>query len=152
AELPDQGLLLAVDDDVGRMDIDMEDVTRVLHDDGRILAIGKEMPRFNAFDTGVFLCTPAVLQALERAFAAGDSSLSGAVRELSSRDRARAVAIAGAYWADVDDEQAFHRGEQGLVARLRGKANDGPVSRHLNRPVSTFLSRHLARTRITPNQ
>lgn len=152
AELPADGLLLAVDEDVRREDIDMDDVTRVLHEDGRILAIGKEMPRFNAFDTGVFLSTPAIVPALEEAFAAGDSSLSGAVSVLSSRDRARVVDIGGAYWADVDDERAFRRGEEGLVSRLRGKANDGPVSRHLNRPISTFLSRHLAGTRITPNQ
>ena len=32
------------------------------------------------------------------------------------------------------------------------KTRDGPVSRHLNRPVSRWLSRYLVRTSVTPNQ
>jgi CDP-L-myo-inositol myo-inositolphosphotransferase len=32
------------------------------------------------------------------------------------------------------------------------KTRDGPVARHLNRPVSRWLSRYLVRTAVTPNQ
>ncbi len=41
--------------------------------------------------------------------------------------------------------------ERALIRNL-AKPNDGWVSRHLNRPVSTLFSRLLAHTHITPNQ
>lgn len=49
---------------------------------------------------------------------------------------------------DNSDVQAI---EKSLIRNLT-KPNDGWVSRHLNRPISTQFSRLLARTNITPNQ
>ena len=49
---------------------------------------------------------------------------------------------------DMADVEAI---EKSLIRNLV-KPNDGWVSRHLNRPVSTRFSRLLAPTRITPNQ
>ena len=39
-----------------------------------------------------------------------------------------------------------------LLENLRGKSNDGPISRYLNRPLSVHLTRYLARLAVTPNQ
>src|SRR5690606_30185832 len=152
AEEPSEGLLLAVDRGLDRDDIDLEDVTKVLEEEGKIRAIGKELADYNAFDSGLFLCTPAIFGALERAFGEGQSGLSAAVMQLAAEGRARTVDITGIFWADVDDERAFQRAEEGLLCRVRGKTNDGPVSRLLNRPISIRISRHLARTPVTPNQ
>lgn len=152
AEVPSEGLLLAVDRGLDRDDIDLEDVTKVLEEEGKIRAIGKELADYNAFDSGLFLCTPAIFGALERAFGEGQSGLSAAVMQLAAEGRARTVDITGIFWADVDDERAFQRAEEGLLCRVRGKTNDGPVSRLLNRPISIRISRHLARTPVTPNQ
>jgi phosphatidylglycerophosphate synthase len=51
----------------------------------------------------------------------------------------------------VTDGQAARAAEQSLV-RLLHKPTDGLISRHLNRKISTFISRRLARFDITPNQ
>ncbi|MBW1895273.1 MAG: NTP transferase domain-containing protein, partial [Deltaproteobacteria bacterium] len=60
-------VLLVVDTDKNNPLIDMEDVTKVHIKDGYILNIGKTIDDFNGFDTGIFLCTPAIFEALERA-------------------------------------------------------------------------------------
>ncbi len=56
---------------------DLDDVTKVLARDGRIEGIGKTIGTYNAFDTGVFLCSPGIFTALERSQGRGDFSLSG---------------------------------------------------------------------------
>ncbi len=58
-------VLLAVDTDRNNPLIDMEDVTKVHIKDGYIVNIGKTIDDFNGFDTGIFLCTPAIFEALQ---------------------------------------------------------------------------------------
>jgi CDP-L-myo-inositol myo-inositolphosphotransferase len=131
----------------------MEDVTRVKTKDGKILDIGKGLTEFNGFDTGIFLCTTAIFKALERsAKQDGDITLSGAVKILAAEGKAKTFEISGRFWIDVDDPAAFKRAENSILADLKDKPNDGPVSRYLNRPVSIRISRRLADHQITPNQ
>jgi CDP-L-myo-inositol myo-inositolphosphotransferase len=154
AHPPAEGeILLAVDGDIRNSLIDMEDVTRVMTEDGKIRNIGKGLANFNGFDTGIFLCTPAIFQALEQSTEKyGEATLSGAVRILADLGRAGAFHADGQFWVDVDDPAAFSRAEKALVERLREKANDGPVSRYLNRPLSVRISRRLVKYPVTPNQ
>ena len=154
-ELPfaDGEITLGVDRDIGNCLIDMGDVTRVKTEGGKINNIGKGLTDFNGFDTGIFRCTPAIFDALERcAEESGDTSLSGAVRVLAGEGRAKAVDVNGHFWIDVDDPAAVRRAENVLLADLGDKPNDGPVSRHLNRPLSVKISRWLVNYGITPNQ
>ena len=144
---------LGVDCDLHNPLIDMKDVTNVKTEDGRICDIGKGLSDFNGFDSGVFLCTPAIFGALEKSTkGGGDTTLSGAIRVLAAEGRAKAVDISGHFWIDVDDPAAFKRAENALLENLRDKTNDGPVSRYLNRPLSVRISRRLVNHRITPNQ
>jgi CDP-L-myo-inositol myo-inositolphosphotransferase len=155
AHPPAEGeIILAVDGDIRNSLVDMEDVTRVMTEDGKIGNIGKGLTDFNGFDTGIFLCTPAIFRALERSTEEqGDTTLSGAVRVLAAGGRARAFhTTRGRFWIDVDDPAAFSRAEKALLGRLRDKANDGPVSRYLNRPLSVRISRRLVNYPVTPNQ
>jgi len=155
AELPlaDGGITLGVDGNRSNPLVDLEDVTRVKTEGGKIRDIGKNLKEYNGFDTGLFVCTPAIFDALERcAEETGDTSLSGAVRELATHGLANAVDINGQFWIDVDDPEAFRRAENALLANLRGKTNDGPIARFLNRPLSIRISRRLVNYPITPNQ
>jgi CDP-L-myo-inositol myo-inositolphosphotransferase len=154
AHPPAEGeILLAVDGDIRNSLIDMEDVTRVMTEDGKIRNIGKGLANFNGFDTGIFLCTPAIFQALEQSTEKyGEATLSGAVRILADLGRAGAFHADGQFWVDVDDPAAFSRAEKALLEHLREKANDGPVSRYLNRPLSVRISRRLVKYPVTPNQ
>jgi choline kinase/phosphatidylglycerophosphate synthase len=144
---------LAVDRNIRNSLVDMGDVTRVKTEGGKINNIGKGLTDFNGFDTGIFVSTPAVFDALERcAEESGDTSLSGAVRVLAGEGRAKAADINGHFWVDVDDPAAVRKAENVLLADLGDKPNDGPVSRHLNRPLSVRISRRLVNYGITPNQ
>ncbi len=149
----DGEIILAVDGDTRNSLVDMGDVTRVKTEDGKIRNIGKGLTEFNGFDTGIFLCTTVIFDALERCTKdSGDTTLSGALRILADEDRGRAFHTNGRFWLDVDDPAALKRAEKVLFYRLRGKSNDGPVSRHLNRPLSARISRRLVKHPVTPNQ
>jgi len=152
AGTPADGLTLAVDGKLDNPLVDPADVTRVRRRGDQIEAIGKGLQDCDGYDTGLFLCSPALFHALRQAREGGDSTLSGAVRLLAARNKARACAVDGLFWIDVDDAAAASRAEQALLQRLRGKNNDGPVARWLNRPLSMRISRQLARWPITPNQ
>lgn len=146
-------IALGVDGDTRNSSVDMEDVTRVKVRGGKILDIGKGLTDFNAFDTGIFLCTNAIFKALDRsAKQDGDITLSGAVKILAAEGKAKTFEISGRFWIDVDDPAAFRRAENSILANLKDKPNDGPVSRYLNRPVSIRISRRLVYHQITPNQ
>jgi len=151
-EPPEGGIALAVDKDLANPLVDTEDVTRVKVEDGRIRDIGKGLADFNGFDTGIFLCSSAIFNALDQSMEKdGDTTLSGGVRVLAAEGRANAVPVSG-FWIDVDDPPALKRAEKALLDRLRDKPNDGPVSRYLNRPLSALLSRRLVKVGIAPNQ
>ena len=156
--LGDGEIALAVDGNTRNPLIDMGDVTRVrMEDDGsaeskKIRDIGKGLADFNGFDTGIFLCSPAIFKALEQSKEKdGDTSLSGAVRVMAAAGRAKAI-LTDEFWIDLDDSAAFRKAEQALLKRLRDKPGDGPVARYLNRPVSVRISRYLAQRDVTPNQ
>ena len=145
-------VLLAVDTDKNNPLVDIEDVTKVRIKNGHILNIGKTIDDFNGFDTGFFLCTPAIFEALERACKIhNDTTLSAAIRVLAEDKHAKSVQTKG-FWIDVDDKNAFQKAEKTLLDSLQGKSADGPVSRWLNRPVSIRLSKVLVNFNITPNQ
>ncbi|MCH8307972.1 MAG: NTP transferase domain-containing protein, partial [Proteobacteria bacterium] len=156
--LGDGEVVLVVDRNTRNPLVDMEDVTRVkVEDNGpmerkKIRDIGKGLADFNGFDTGIFLCSPAIFKALEQSKEKdGDATLSGAVRLLAAAGHAKAIPTDG-FWIDVDDPAAFQKAEQALLKRLRDKPNDGPVARYLNRPISVRISRYLVQRDVTPNQ
>jgi choline kinase len=79
-----------------------DEATKVRMAGDRIVAIGKDLTDYNAIDTGLFVCSPALFGALERARAAGDTTLTGGIRQLVGRGRMRGVDIGNAAWYDID--------------------------------------------------
>ncbi|MBA7549703.1 Bifunctional IPC transferase and DIPP synthase [subsurface metagenome] len=148
----DGEVMLAVDYNLENKTVDVADVTKVLVDDkDRIVNIGKKIKKYNAYDTGIFLCSTALFEALEKGSAYDGTSLSAGIKILAKKKKARIFDIKGNYWIDVDDEKAFRKAENILLANLK-KTSDGPVSRHLNRPISIRISKYLLKKHITPNQ
>jgi choline kinase len=119
----DVDVALAVDPrlhDVG----DIDDATRVRTvGGGRIAEIGKGLSRYDAIDTGVFLCTPALFDAIEgERDLRGDCSLSHGVARVAQAGRALAVDIPPeAWWQDVDNAADVARAER-KVLRHEGVA------------------------------
>ena len=148
-------VILATDSEIGSNPlIDGGDVTRVFIADGHIVDLGKGIEPYNAYDTGIFLCSPAVFSAAEESHRSGDGSLSGAIRRMAKRGSARVLDVQGRYWMDIDTPGDVERAERLLYGTLT-KRNDGLISRTLNRRVSTgVLTPLLLRIRpsIAPNQ
>lgn len=120
AELPSGACALAVDYDIPRC-FDLDDATKVLVERGKIAAIGKELERYNAIDTGVFRVGPSLIEALRREVERrGDASLSDGVRALASQGRFFAVDGGEARWIDVDTPEAHARAE--AMIRVFGDA------------------------------
>ena len=131
--------------------LDLEDATKVAVTDGRITRIGKQLIGYNAIDTGIFLCTPAIFGALDESIANGNESLSGGISILADQGKMKALDVSGKYWIDVDHGKALKNAKSLLIEQL-AKLTDGPIARLLNRPVSLKISALLLKTSITPNQ
>ena len=151
--LKDGEIALAVDRKInGNKYVDHEDATKVLVENGYILDIGKTIENYNAYDTGAFLCTPAIFDAIEKSEKqSDDTTLSGGVRVLAKERKALAVDIGDAFWIDVDDEKAYKKAEDFLLGKLT-KSSDGPISRYINRPISHIITKYVTKHSITPNQ
>lgn len=114
-----RGVTLAIDRRLDNPLIDPEDATWVKTDaDGRIEAIGKTIPEYDAVDCGAFLATPELAAAIQAAITAGKSgSLSDGMQRLADAGRAATMDIAEAWWIDVDDPRAHAIAEEALQAR-----------------------------------
>jgi choline kinase len=111
-------ILLAVDRRLDNPLVDLDDVTRVeTAAGGRIVGLGKAIDRYDAFDTGIFRCTPALVDSIRESVAAGgQGSLSEGVQRLADRGRAFALDIGARWWLDVDDPRALALAEAHLSA------------------------------------
>ena len=98
------GVNLAIDSNLTGPLLDIDDATKVeLADDGRIARIGKALASYDAIDTGVFLATPALVDAIRADITAGGSgSLSEGVQRLADAGLASTVDIGASRWIDVD--------------------------------------------------
>lgn len=154
-ELGDDRVILAVDRRVGANEfVEPEDVTKVLVEGGHIREIGKNVEDYNAYDTGIFLCSPSVFEALEESLRRGDDTLSGGIRQTAKAGGARAFDIGDAYWIDVDTPATLKKAKR-LLRRTLVKPHDGLVSRWLNRRFSIRIFTPLLLKLwpgITPNQ
>ena len=111
-----RGVTLAIDRRLDNPLIDPEDATWVKTDaDGRIEAIGKTIPQYDAVDCGAFLATPELAAAIQAAITAGKSgSLSDGMQRLADAGRAATMDIGDGWWIDVDDPRAHAIAEEAL--------------------------------------
>lgn len=111
--LAEDEAVLGVDYQIDRC-FDLEDATKVRLLGDRIVEIGKELPDYDALDTGVFRVTPALVEALQAAEGPDGCSLSQGVGTLAARGKMRVANVQGATWIDVDTPQA-HRIAEHLI-------------------------------------
>lgn len=120
ASLADAGLVLGVDRRLGHPWVDEEDVTRVSTRPlsgglagglDRIVAIGKTIASYDAYDCGVFLITRELMSALASIERPG---LSDGVRALAGQGRAAVTDVSAHDWIDIDDPRALAAAEHWL--------------------------------------
>lgn len=142
--------LLCIDRNVSREHANFADTTKVYCQGDAVQQIDKALGNFNAIDTGFFLCSPAIFDALEQSVAKGNYSLTAGNQILADQGKLICLDVTGSFWIDVDDETDLQKAKQCLVQKLF-KPTDGPISRNINRHVSTRISAHLARYDVSPN-
>lgn len=111
-------LSLAVDRRLDNLLVDMDDVTRVRTHGDAIVAIGKHLPDYDAFDCGVFAVDGRFHDALRGVIAhGGTGSISAGVEALVPSGGARAIDIGDGWWLDVDDARALAQAEASVARR-----------------------------------
>lgn len=103
-------VILAVDRRINGV-FDLDDATKVRCDGNLIVEIGKNLASYNALDTGMFLCSPALFDELEAVRSNGDCSLSDGMRELAGHRKLRAWQIGDSQWHDLDTPEALAHAE-----------------------------------------
>jgi 1L-myo-inositol 1-phosphate cytidylyltransferase len=103
-------VILAVDPNVDRI-FDLDDATKVRRDGEHIVDIGKDIAHYDALDTGMFLCSPALFDRLESVTKDGNCSLSDGMRQLARERRLRALEIGEGQWQDLDTPEALAHAE-----------------------------------------
>lgn len=107
------GARLAIDRRITSDLVDLDDVTCVRTEGEAIVAIGKHLAGYDAFDTGVFAIGPALFAALNSLPA---PSLTEGMRVLAAHGTALTVDCSDLDWIDVDDPAALDKAEVWLRA------------------------------------
>lgn len=122
----DDEVILAVDPKMDRI-FDLDDATKVRRKGNHVIEIGKHLSRYDALDTGMFLCAPTLFNCLESAKENGDCSLSDGMRKLAQSRKLRAFDIGGGHWQDVDSPQALEHVERIFARDFSGRQAESPV-------------------------
>jgi len=111
--LADDEVMLAVDPNIDRV-FDLADATKVCRCGDRIIEIGKDIDRYDALDTGMFLCSSVLFEKLACAMKDGNCSLSDGMRQLARERKLCAFEIGEAKWEDLDTPEALAHAERVL--------------------------------------
>ncbi|MFQ5986172.1 MAG: NTP transferase domain-containing protein, partial [Thermoplasmata archaeon] len=129
---------------------DLEEAMKIRLDLDRVAALGRDLPDFDAVDSGIFLVDRSIFPVLEETTAAGEGELSDAMGALADKAPLQAWRIPPTWWFDLDTPEMVGRAENTLLRNL-AKKEDGPVARYLNRPLSRRISRRVVNWPLTPD-
>ncbi|NLY71104.1 MAG: NTP transferase domain-containing protein [Clostridiales bacterium] len=147
--ITDEEILLAADKRLEKV-WDLDESTKIKSQGDRAIKLGKELTDYDAVDSGLFLCTGALLNALKEAISNKQYGLTDAVNILASKGKVKLCFIEKD-WVDVDDLESYVQAEKILLKSLI-PAKDGAISKHINRKFSIPITKILSKTSITPNQ
>ena len=104
-------LTLAIDKKLNSI-FDLDDAMKIQTCGDRVVAVGKDLPGYDAIDTGLFVCPADIFSYLERARQNDDCSLADGVRLMAGEDKVRGLDIGEAWWQDVDTPEMRLRAEE----------------------------------------
>lgn len=140
---PRDGALLAVDSKLDTI-FDLPDATKVVTRDSVLQDIGKQLSAYDAIDTGMFLCSEAIFDAMRQSASTGRESLSDGVAALCSAGRMRTWDIGPGRWIDVDTPAAREEAERmvrgGVLSAWRDAAAIPPPAAARPRPAESSES------------
>jgi choline kinase len=104
---------------------DLDDAMKLQTHGSRVTGIGKDLQRYDAIDTGLFVCPPQIFDYLERAkskSSRNDCSFAEGIRFMAGDNKVRAIDIGDAWWQDVDTQQMLQSAEKQIAARMQAAA------------------------------
>ena len=114
-------VVLSVDRNIEGV-FDLDDATKVVTEGGEITTIGKELPSYDAVDTGLFLCKPAVFPRLQEIYdTKGDVSISDVMGMEAIERKFACAEMTGFLWQDVDTPSMKNEAEERLVDNYLNK-------------------------------
>ena len=128
----------------------LDEGTRVVVADSCAVAFGKGLESATV-DCGAFLVPREIFDCQRVAAAEGDHTVAGALTRLAAQRPVLAVGLASdSWWVDIDTPADLARARSRLRRSLI-KPGDGPISRLLNRQLSSRISMALAPLGIAPD-
>jgi choline kinase len=117
---PEGGAVLCVDYKLETI-FDIDDATKVLVEDTLIKKIGKDLSKYNCIDTGVFVGSGGLMDAIDQVYQQkGDASLSEGVQFLANQGLMEILDIKDAFWQDVDNKEMLLHAEKLLRLQTNG--------------------------------
>ncbi|WP_456477922.1 bifunctional L-myo-inositol-1-phosphate cytidylyltransferase/CDP-L-myo-inositol myo-inositolphosphotransferase [Geoglobus ahangari] len=126
--------------------VSLDEATKVVVEDGRVRDIGKHLKDFCCVDTGFFVLDDSIFDHAEELVREREAV---ELSEIVKRAGLKIHRVDGRLWMDVDTPDDVRRAEKALFS-LAVKGEDGFISKHINRKISTRISRMLV-NRISPN-
>ncbi len=123
----------------------IEEGLKVVVREGRVEQVGKKAPPYYGVDTGLFYCSVGARRIVEETIAeiGPKATVADALRRAIRKGEVDYVDVTGLLWMDVDTPEELEEARKLLPRLLRRsllKPGDGPVSRYMNRPLSTRIS------------
>lgn len=149
-KLTDSETILVVDSQPKRV-LGLDEATKVKVEDGKVVAMGKNLTDFNGVDTGMFLCSPSIFNALGKV-GKEKRTLTDGMKILIKAGKLKSFKVKNRFWIDIDTPADFRIAKKKILENLNNHNAGGLVSRLINRRISRPISLFLAETPITPTQ
>jgi len=136
-KIADDEVLLAVDYRIKKNRLtNADNISKVVVKDNRIIDIGRNINEYNAYNTGIFLCSPAIFSAIKKNLPYGNDYLLRAICVMAEKEKVKAVDIKDDYWIDVNTKKDRKKASKLLYNNSIKQA--GPITRYIN---ATFATR-----------
>jgi len=137
-KIADDEVMLAIDYKIKKNElVEVNNVNKVFVKDTRILKIGKNIKEYNAYYTGISLCSPAIFNSIEKSLSCGIDSLSKAMGIMAEKRKVKAIDIENAYWIAVNTENDCRKAKKLLYCNSIKPA--GPITRYINATFATKI-------------
>ena len=106
--------------------VDLDDAMKVQTRGNKVTGIGKNLPSYDAIDTGLFVCPMEIFAYLEQAKSKNggtDCSLANGVELMAADDKVRGIDIGSARWHDIDTPRVLEHAEQDTSWRVLRSLN-----------------------------
>jgi CDP-L-myo-inositol myo-inositolphosphotransferase len=153
-KIADDELMLAIDYNIKNDKlVDVNDVSKVVVEGNKVLNIGRNIRKYNAYDAGISLCSPAIFSAIEEGLSDGNDSLSRGIGVMAEKEKVKAIDIENDYWIDVNTKSDCRKAAKLLYRKSIKPA--GLITRDINARFATRIFTPLLLRiykGLTPNQ